>query len=544
MTCVGYLEGALAADGIYNHYRLIREIKGYNSTAKTYPPKVYNFISSNLAYVRESVKAYKEIPYWQEIGLIVNQFDGLQKGYNFTMKDNATAQLNEFDQWFFQSAGDMFDIAAMFPDDVEPAAEFREHCSGLIRLTDDYRDIYFSHDAWSDYRELHGELKEYDLPIPEFTAHRIVMSTRVGKLASYDDFYMTDSGLYVLETTLNNYNQSLYDVVVPQNLFTWIRAYHAVLMAHNGSDWCNIFIKHNSGTYNNQYVVVDSNKLTRFSKPTSDLIWIIEQFPGTYEMGDVTDYLVTNGYFPSVNCPYFERLYNLAGYPELVESMGIYGGYRSNNGPRAQIMARDAPRIKDFKMFKEFMRYNQWKRDPYSQGDAAQQIASRYDQRPAEGTPYGVRNNFGDLDSKVLRLTEARALMTMHAIASPPYESNPVWQFGEEPFEKVNYYGLPKTWNFTWVDFGADGYDHCGQYGKDEKKCLKDEMCGFCMYSRTCMAGDSEGPWFEAKCQDGWKVDQPLQSWAMPVIIVTTVICVLFTVCVFVLGYITKKNEK
>ncbi|EAX95720.1 Laminin A family protein [Trichomonas vaginalis G3] len=548
MKCAGYIEGALSYNSIFNHYALIREIKGYPSGVRTYPPQVKEYMSNNLQYVRESVDAYPESVYWQEIGLIMNQFDGLVAGYKYAcdLDHNETAQMDEFDHWFFQSAGDMFDIAHLFPDDVAPAREFiNEHCSGLIRLTDDYRDVYFSHDAWSDYRELHGQLKEYDLPIKAFKAHKLVMSTRIGKLASYDDFYMADTGLFVLETTLNNYNDDLYKVCTPKSLFTWIRAVHATWTSTSGKEWTETFIKHNSGTYNNQYVVVDSKKLTRFQKPDKDLIWIIEQFPGVYRSSDVTDYLVEHGYFPSVNCPYHEDLYNLAGYPELVASLGIYGDYRSNyKSPRYLIMQRDVWRIKTFEDFKKFMRYNQWKRDNYSQGDPAQQIASRYDLRPAEGTPYGDRNNFGDLDTKVLRLTEAVTNMRMHALASPPCDAefNPPWEFGQKDF-KVNYYGLPTRWNFTWVDFQAEGYDICAAGNKNMSKCLEiNEMCGYCQYSEVCTAGDKTGPWFGVKCEDGWKLNEPLQPWAKAVIIPTSLIIFAASFAILAIHFINKKK--
>jgi hypothetical protein len=263
-------------------------------------------------------------------------------------------------------------------------------------------------------------------------------------------------------------------------------------------------------------------------------------------MSDVTQYIVERGYFPSVNTPFHEYLYNLAGYPKLVESLGIYGGYRSKNGPRALIMERDAPRIKDFQDFKDFMRYNEYKRDPYSQGDPAQQIAARYDLRPPT-TPYGRRNNFGDLDSKVLRLTEAKTLMRMHAIASPPYDTSegsfkPVWEFGHPPFDKINYYGLPKRWNFTWEAFGAEDYNVCEQLAT-EKDCYTNSYCGWCMFSQKCLPGESSGPWFEFKCENGWKTEQKLQSWAYSVIIPITVICVLFTIIVFALHFAYKKKD-
>lgn len=491
------LEGYIAQEGIWNHFNLIRDIKNGDETENpayprkregefVYPYDVFNYMDQNKRYTRQSIESYPDVKYWQEVGLVISQFDGLLAGYNFRLqkeKKDEDQHLNEFDMWFFQSAGDMFDIAAMFPEKQKLAMEFREHCSGMVKITDDYKDVFFSHDAWSDYRELHGELKEYNLPIKEFNAKRMIMSTRVGKIASYDDFYLMDSGLFVIETTLNNYNDDLYKVCTPKSLFTWVRAYRASWVATNGSDWASTFILHNSGTYNNQYVIVDSNKLERGKKPEKDLLWIIEQFPGTYRMTDVTYQLVEDTYFPSVNSPWHEDLYNLAGYPALVESLGIYGAYRSNkNSPRFQIMMREAKRIKTFEDFKAFMRYNNWQHDPFAQGDSAQQIASRYDLRPAEGTPYGARNNFGDLDSKCLRLTEAITRMKMHGFASPPYEHNPVWDFDAEPWKsKIHHDGLPAVWNFTWTPFQSMDYDICAPAnGKSKEDCFKiSKLCGW-----------------------------------------------------------------
>ena len=548
MHCAGMVEGYLTAEGMFNHYNLIKDIKGY-PRGQWYPEEVHDFIEKNRISVENNVAAFVEDEWWQSIGLILEQFHGLVEGYERKTHDNTTMTMSVFDHWFFQSAGDMFDIAEMFEGAVADT-EYHEHCTGMVKLTDDYSDIYFAHDAWSDFRELHGQLKEYDLPITKFKARRLVMSTRIGKLASYDDYYLSDAGLFVLETTLNNYNMDLYKVVVPQCVFTWLRAVHAMWTTDNGKDWAETFIRHNSGTYNNQYVIVDTNKFERGQKPTKDLLWIIEQFPGMYEMTDVTDQLVRDGYFPSINSPWHENLYEIAGYPELVASLGIYGPYRSaKEGPRYQIMMRDAPRIKTFEDFKAFMRYNQWYRDPFAQGDAAQQIASRYDLRPPT-TPYGDRKAIGDLDSKCLRLTEALTTMTIHAFASPPYENDtaeariPPWEFDQPQFAKdcPRHDGLPKKWNFSWVTFGADDYNVCSNF-TTEKECIEhDKWCGWCMFSGTCMVGDKAGPFFELECESGWKRKTVLQSWAVPVIAVVTVLSCLFIIGVLLLHFFVMRK--
>ncbi|KAK8878118.1 hypothetical protein M9Y10_004882 [Tritrichomonas musculus] len=556
MYCAGFVEGYLNQEGMFNHFQLIKDIKKYNRNKKEYAPKeIYNFMTANLKYVRESVAAYSDDPYWVDMGLILKQFDGLKDGYQYRINEikNDTMSMSEFDHWFFQSAGDMFDLAEIYPD-PNPAKEFREHCSGMVKLTENYDDIFFAHDAWSDFRELHGELKDMYLPVSRFNAKRVVLSTRVGKISSYDDFYLADSGLYVLETTLNNYNEDLYKVVVPQSLFTWMRAYYSTWVAKNGSDWAKTFIRHNSGTYNNQYVIVDTNKFVRYEKPTTDLLWIIEQFPGLYRMTDVTSQLVNDLYFPSVNTPWHEDLYELAGYPELVKSMGIYGSYRSSKGPRYQLMVREAPRIKTFEDFQKFMRYNNYARDPYSQGDPAQQILSRYDLRE-DSTPYGARNNFGGLDTKCLRHTEAKTKLQMHALASPVHGNGiPVWNFqnyAEKYHVDLKFDGLPNEWDFNWTQFGPEDYDICkfvksDKNSKDSKSlCFKrSSYCGWCTYDQTCYPGEKTAPFFDQKCPDGWEVEQKEKAYAIPLIVSVSVIVVIFCLIVYLSHFLNLRSKK
>ena len=557
MRCAGAVEGYISWEDIFHHFNLICDMKSFPRLSAgggddRYPAGWKEFMHQNYRYMNQSVRAYPESYYWRTTGYIMEQFNGLVEGYN--MAASPDAQMSLMDHWVLQSQGDLGDAShaigkttqgptgptaksAMDMTSGDPES-LGDHCTGLLKLTDDYSDIFVSHDAWSDYRELHGQLKEYDLPISKFKAKRLVMSTRVGKLASYDDYYLSDAGLFVLETTLNNYNMDLYKVVVPQCVFTWLRAVHATWTSDSGKEWAETFIRHNSGTYNNQYVIVDTHKFERGVKPTKDLLWIIEQFPGMYEMTDVTDQLVRDGYFPSINSPWHDNLYEIAGYPELVASLGKYGPYRSaKEGPRYQIMMRDAPRVKTFEDFKAFMRYNQWYRDPFAQGDAAQQIASRYDLRPPT-TPYGDRKAFGDLDSKCLRLTEAVTTMTIHAFASPPYDDGtntpaviPPWEFDQPQFQKdcPRHDGLPKKWNFTWITFGADDYNVCSNFTEEE--CLEhDQWCGWCTFTGKCMVGDKNGPFFDAECESGWKRKVVLQSWAVPVISAISVLSLIFIV--------------
>lgn len=553
MRCAGALEGFLSQERMYQHYKLIYDMNEWDIN-KDLPPITKKFIEDNMNYVAHSCEAYVDSKFWNEIGLIYTQFEGMVEGYN--IKAPADQKISKLGLWFLQSEGDFFDIQEIYPNDHQEGSTSTrkstgrgksgkvtsgEHCSGLIKLLDDYSDLYFAHDSWSDYRELHGELKEYNLQIPEFKAKKIVMSTRIGKLSSFDDFYINDQGLFVLETTINNFNEELYKKVVPQNLFTWIRGVHATWTSDSGKEWTETFIKHNSGTYNNEYLVVDSKKFVEKQKPEADLLWIIEQYPGTYRSQDITDVLVKQGFFPSFNTPWFEDLYELAGFPEIVDSWGEDGNYWTyNTSARYYLFFREVPRIKTFEQFQDFMRYNNWERDVYSNGDPGQQIMARYDLRPGVKEHFPAKL-FGGLDTKCLKLSEASkgSRMKFHARASPTHDEKngiPVFRFPAD----VPHDGLPDVWNFSWIVFSSNEPDECESH-KTRKECTSDSRCGYCYESKKCFFGNKDGPTSE-KCNGGWIKKSPLQSYAKPMVISVSIIAVAFAALIFSMSIMHKKR--
>lgn len=62
------------------------------------------------------------------------------------------------------------------------------------------------------------------------------------------------------------------------------------------------------------------------------------------------------GYWPSYNVPYFEKVYNMSGYPEVVAKMGTDFSYQL--APRAKIFRRDEGKVVDLDTMKHIMRYN------------------------------------------------------------------------------------------------------------------------------------------------------------------------------------------
>ena len=76
------------------------------------------------------------------------------------------------------------------------------------------------------------------------------------------------------------FNKTLLDLITPQSVLTWVRGNVANRVATSGTSWVSWFSKQNSGTINNQWMVVDMNLFTPFMSLQSGLLTIAEQLPG------------------------------------------------------------------------------------------------------------------------------------------------------------------------------------------------------------------------------------------------------------------------
>ena len=170
-----------------------------------------------------------------------------------------------------------------------------------------------SHDTWNSYQSMLRILKNYRLPLRRVpkgapvAAVEMSFSGYPGVIYSGDDFTVTSAGLTVLETTIGNNNKALWGQVKPRgSVLEGIRATVANRLATDGKSWTGVFSRFNSGTYNNQWMVVD-NKLFRPHQQqlSPGLFWVLEQIPGYVRRKDLTSVLQTRTFWPSYNSPYF-----------------------------------------------------------------------------------------------------------------------------------------------------------------------------------------------------------------------------------------------
>jgi hypothetical protein len=453
MYGAGFLEGAISRDIIYAYY-LNLFYGEYNSTGMS--TSVVNWINENIDFMKEQIKSNPSDPYWAHIGLILTQLAGVVDGYNSYTEDKSK-KLSFMQFMLINMDGDMEDLldalnVTSFDWSNEKAIieryMFNSHCSVLVKVADDFSNLFAGHTTWEGYYEMVRVFKTYVLPLSvQHSALVHMFSSYPGSLSSTDDFYQLDNGLIVMETTNGIMNNSLYKAVVPKSVLSWIRAIVANKIASNGKEWVDIFSKFNSGTYNNQWIVVDTNKLVTGTRLEAGALFILEQIPGYVESADVTQ-ILSYGYWPSYNVPFFSYIYNISGFAYYAEHYGTMFTYENN--PRAEIFRRNAGNVATIEDTQQMLRYNDYLHDRLSQGNPGFAISSRFDLASGNVTnPFLARAAFGGTDSKVTSVTSVKN-MQCFIQCGPSHDSNPPFEW-TEAWSDVPHYGQPQVWNFGWV---------------------------------------------------------------------------------------------
>jgi hypothetical protein len=179
-----------------------------------------------------------------------------------------------------------------------------------------------------------------------------------------DDWYTTSAGLVITETTIKNNNASLWQYVVPQTVPDWTRNLVANRLADSGEAWSTVFARYNSGTYNNQFMVLDFKRFTPGTPLKDGLLFVFEQMPGPfYTYSDHTGYLRPDNrsYWASYNRIADPFLYNLTNQTALAVEFGDHYSYSKTS--RAVLFAGMQASVVDEPSYKALMRYNDFKND-------------------------------------------------------------------------------------------------------------------------------------------------------------------------------------
>ncbi|XP_064457658.1 putative phospholipase B-like 2 isoform X2 [Ornithodoros turicata] len=457
----GVLEANLTRDLIEKQW--INMYAHYCDNQWEFCARLKTFLEHNLLYTgQQALKLGSTDPYWHQVHMQMKQLRGLSDEFENEELNFSNEYTNGTRVLFFNIEGDLLDLEQALGR-KESAYDVRATtpCTALIKVLNDSRDIYFSHDAWFLYRSMLRIQKKYSIALHTtkhssdvVPGHVVAMSSYPGKLVSLDDFYLTSTGLAVTETTIDNDNPALWEFLNPNaSVLTWVRGAVANRLASTGHEWVSIFKRENSGTYNNQWSILDYKLFTPNQPIRDNTLWVLEQMPSVIEAADLSHVLRKQGYWPSYNVAYFKHIFNISGQPALVAKYGAYYSYAG--APRARIIRRDHGTVHDMDSMMRLMRYNDYKHDPVSACNCTPPynpvyaMSSRYDLLDPEGTydvPRMNRRAVGGIDMKLTNSSLFKSSEFI-AISGPTHESVPAFQWSTSGFQE-EHVGHPDLWTF------------------------------------------------------------------------------------------------
>jgi hypothetical protein len=281
------------------------------------------------------------------------------------------------------------------------------------------------------------------------------MSSYPAAVNSQDDFYITDANLYVAETTNHVMNLDLFDLLTPKSLMCWMRTMVANRLTDDGYSWTQVFARNNSGTYNNQFQILDLKKIdTTKKKIESGALYIVEQLPGSCDVQEVTDNL-KKGYWPSYNTPFIRAVREKGGIIDaIIQNPNLTVTQDYDTCARAKIFRREQSKVKDIKSYENLIRYNDYEKDEFSERNPSYSIAARYDLKEENSTCYGAT------DAKFASINEIKTSgkKIVHIISGPTTNDLPPfnWDKAQCKFaDKIRFkvIGQINEYNFDWIDY-------------------------------------------------------------------------------------------
>jgi hypothetical protein len=395
----GFIEGAISTKEIYYYYTNIhiffKKAKKSVDDIKSF----YSIINKNL---RERIQKenfqtqnfndseFKQLAY---IACLLAQINGLYQGYNSQAEANKKLDLMDF--YFINSEGNFGDLKdymkvnKMKFDTVqdfykkENLIEFynsseinviwknlirKGHCSAIIKMTEDLegqKDIIAGHNTWSDYSEMIRVLKfhsfafEGENGIFNMKPKTINFSSYPGVLFSGDDFYLLDSKVGVLQTTLTVINKFSYKNLIDLKKYIpeFMRLQICNFTSNSAKDWVDTYRSFQNHMYITQWLVIDYNllkKMNQGEKINEGLVYLVEEAPKSILFKDLTETILEKKFYGSFNVSYFPEHQNILG----MSHFNKVNFFDKDYNPRYYILEKLQENIKDVEGFKKVIMYN------------------------------------------------------------------------------------------------------------------------------------------------------------------------------------------
>lgn len=151
-------------------------------------------------------------------------------------------------------------------------------------------------------------------------------------------------------------------------MLSWCRARLSNQLAHTGKNWAQVYSLYHSGTYVNQWMVLDFHKFIPGNDPTSGFLTVLEEVPGFIHFEDMTSHLVNTSYWASFNNPYFEDISRLTGQWELCQTVDPTDCYETD--PRNMLFKANQDKIQHISDLQWLISMNHFQYDPISMNDS------------------------------------------------------------------------------------------------------------------------------------------------------------------------------
>lgn len=476
MWAAGYVEGYVTAQEIAQQYENLHAY--FESTMGADLEQPMEWIHEQDEWLRgvcrDNRRKERDDRFWMAVCLVLQQFDGVVQGYQalYSEKPGLVPELQYHDFLFLESNADLYDVIDALDPSQRPSwnvsnsgsqrktpaqllnelALEQSKCSALITFSSDLSELYMGHSTWDSYTAMLRIYKHYifDLSFTPAGAH-MSFSSYPGEIFSDDDFYLLSSRMVLLQTTNKIFNGKLFDKVLENThvVLSWQRVRAANLLAESGKEWAHLFARENSGTYNNQYMVIDLNSFDQ-GTISPGLLTVVEQIPGLVLHDDATDILTMAGYWPSYNIPYFKEIYEASGYPDfsdpaIKEDSEYYDtlvwlSYTS--APRANIFRRDHAAVDSVEGMQALMRRNNFKNDPLTKGNPVMAVCGRGD------LSLEAPETRGCYDTKVTS-SKMAAEFAAYAVNGPTTDGG-LPPFSWSPDDPQLHQGHPEIFDFSF----------------------------------------------------------------------------------------------
>jgi hypothetical protein len=278
-------------------------------------------------------------------------------------------------------------------------------------------------------------------------------SSSPGFLTSIDDFFVVNgqAKLFVTETTLDLYDPSVLQKVHAETVLSWARSRVSNMLATSGSHWSDLFALYHSGTYDNQWMVVDLDRFRVGQNPLPGFLTVLEEVPGYIHSEDMTQWLIEKGYWASYNNPFFDDIAELSGNAALCLQTE---SFCHEGDPRAKIFKERQSMVKDIDSLKALIGYNDFAHDPLSLNDSCNAIACRQDLEPVTDYQYPFGNTDGKVTSALLAV---QTPPVVHARMGPTHDHQPPFCWSEFNGKRnarnrqFSHAMHPECFDFDWI---------------------------------------------------------------------------------------------